>query len=1345
MSVLNKNTINSTSMSLRDALLQKNLKPIYPQFLNQLPSPKIGEPVLDLSINADTNQIPFGLPLEEEGIFNMEIQTLENKFKNTDSTRNDLTNIENIARTKSTWTSIDYPIDMAYPRSSNEDVTKYGIKAKTDESKTREISTLKNLYLDTSKQIDMGDYVDLPNQVTKNNTNYLDWFNSLSSNSALDTVGSLLSGQGVGIGANGGLIDNFDIRTTLAGRVLGATGILNDTNLGIIGGQQLARSLANNTAFNIEQNLIGKLNIQENTLSLIKDGSLVGLRPNYQITVQESTLGSVLDTTSRILGFSIPRSYLSDSGSIFQSESGDVNDIDRINSMILNTGSGQVTALIANVNASLIGTSASGFDSPENSPFRSGYAAPYKNNKGEEAISGDYQYAYSLAGNLLESSDGIIPNISYQREKMTLDSGFGTPESNYLSPGYSESTIKQKGFTWGTTSLDLPNFVDGYSPMTGPKKSLLVKTQELFNSTGMMSIISREGDMNKIAEQIQTAVVGGGISKGNAVMQAHVYTQDGVWDGVKNRFAENTYCRSWTTSKRYDTVNKMVRSRGLYGEGELPYRFNTEGSVLDDNGFPKIAPYRTDKKEDPKKFMFSIENLAWNDRYVNLLPSEQGPGDLTTGKKGRIMWFPPYEINFTENNTVNLESTQFIGRGEPLYTYNNTERTGTLSFKVIVDHASYINSFSSSNGSVVDDHYVASYIAGCVEPSGYFGDKLTSSDIQSIEHEYLPTPQKKVVNSENAPEPFAVYFPNDNANLVDTYENGLSGSTSADKIDYTVYQSGYGIGAYRSNFTPGITESWYDGYNFGLNAGVTENGGDVITLEGVQYDGWLDPNLFPALNTYLLTKCPHCVVTVSGYASKQGSTQYNENLAVARANYIITILKGVLFTGMTQEEKNKRFKVGKTGEITSSKCIKNDTITTDPITGQKITVPPRTDAISCKRDRKAVVSFKFDASLVTPDILPPSPSYQSVNKTINSKIKNRFYNEQIYFDKLKREDNFVFDKFRERIKYFHPAFHSTTPEGLNSRLTFLLQCTRQGPTLEDSGANNLAFGRAPVCILRIGDFYNTKIMMDSVNIDYDPLVWDLNPEGIGVQPMIANVNISFKFIGGSSLRGPISKLQNALSFNYFANTQVYDPRADYISRNRPTEVKSIDPVTKLPVIGPVTETESGYYLNNGFSGNMNENSEFNNTTTTVTTQVEADILILPSGTETVITPETISVSSVFTAPKLTGLSVSESNIVKDNSNWNIAVKLLTDVTNSSENDSDYLSSDGNVYSFKITSIDGSNVFQKKITKADILSGLNKLSSESNFSVPFTSNKAGNVVLSLLSNNKVINKINVKLT
>ena len=55
----------------------------------------------------------------------------------------------------------------------------------------------------------------------------------------------------------------------------------------------------------------------------------------------------------------------------------------------------------------------------------------------------------------------------------------------------------------------------------------------------------------------------------------------------------------------------------------------------------------------------------------------------------------------------------------------------------------------------------------------------------------------------------------------------------------------------------------------------------------------------------------------------------------------------------------------------------------------------------------------------------------------------------------------------------------------------------------------------------------------------------INTEGIGIQPMMANITIGFKFLGGSDLSGPISRLQNAVSYNFFANTSVYDRHADY--------------------------------------------------------------------------------------------------------------------------------------------------------------------------------------------------------
>lgn len=177
----------------------------------------------------------------------------------------------------------------------------------------------------------------------------------------------------------------------------------------------------------------------------------------------------------------------------------------------------------------------------------------------------------------------------------------------------------------------------------------------------------------------------------------------------------------------------------------------------------------------------------------------------------------------------------------------------------------------------------------------------------------------------------------------------------------------------------------------------------------------------------------------------------------------------------------------------------------------------------------------------------------------------RYDQEYYFFKSLEKKDKIVYDKLMDKIKYFDPAFHSMTPEGFNARLTFLNQCTRQGNTISisdknttDAGAvdrsvktaNNLAFGRPPYCVLRLGDFYNQMIVINSINIDYsvsDGIQWDMNTEGIGMQPLLARVNISFNFIGGSDMAGPVRRLQNAMTFNYYANARYYDNRADRMS------------------------------------------------------------------------------------------------------------------------------------------------------------------------------------------------------
>jgi hypothetical protein len=193
-------------------------------------------------------------------------------------------------------------------------------------------------------------------------------------------------------------------------------------------------------------------------------------------------------------------------------------------------------------------------------------------------------------------------------------------------------------------------------------------------------------------------------------------------------------------------------------------------------------------------------------------------------------------------------------------------------------------------------------------------------------------------------------------------------------------------------------------------------------------------------------------------------------------------------------------------------------------------------------------------------------------KGASKKLLRYLLNECDYFEVLKAENPFIYDSIKEKIKYFQPAFHSTTPEGLNSRLTFLQQCMRPGETIPTIGTNgeklyndalNTSFGAPPIMVLRIGDFYNTKIVPTSLSFTYDK-TFDMNPEGIGFQPMIVDVNLSFNFVGGSGLAAPIDTLQNALSFNYYANTEMYDERAEATEDTSKLDKQIIQALTQNP-------------------------------------------------------------------------------------------------------------------------------------------------------------------------------------
>jgi hypothetical protein len=803
---------------------------------------------------------------------------------------------------------------------------------------------------------------------------YLDKYNLGSEETGkiktFNAIGSILNGTGLGYDGSG-FEDTFDVRSSLMGRVLSATGVINDTPLGMIANKELMNAMINRVMFNTQRETLGRINIDP--INAIKGGDII--RPDYSITIGHNFGTKALETLEDLTGINLPFSQLSPDASI--SKKG------YSQALIKNTGKGQVNELFFNLNQNKFGP--------------------------------DYK-------------DERIKKISLEDKK-----------------DYKEISDNFTGL------VDSDSEYDNISPKLD---SLLSKTQFLFFKDRNFAPLNKAKGMEVPKSEISNTTALGGthyMSKGSGVLNESALR--GVPDENGNIFG-----RVFTKDNQYSHVKNLQKNSGLL------YKDSADDSVLDSNGFIKVAPDKNDflegKEGSVKNFMFSIENLAWHgsDAYGDLSESEKGVGDLINGTKGRVMWFPPYDLSFAEVTSVNWESTQFIGRGEPIYTYNNTERVGSLDFKVIMDYPSYMEDLK---GLASDDLFKA--IAAGVSDVDYDDFKnLALNEKRDIEVKTVVKPQTIMDSGQTEPLEFELYydFENDDA-----------------------YQA------------------------YGPNDYTTQ----------------VENSFFTDLADKLIKECPACTITIKGF-SDHDEVPYRAFQRAATFKYALKTSGGGLL-----ENKIKTYPDMDGENITG--CLGNE-------------FPSDSD---CKRKaRKVHVSFEYDPTQNEVNDKNVVPQVQNPERDLNNSLKKKFINEALYFEKLSKENPLVYESISESIKHFHPAFHSVTPEGFNSRLNFLHQCTRQGPTKSDTKASNLAFGRPPVCILRLGDFYHTKIVIDSVNLTFEDHQWDLNPEGAGVQPMIAKVSLSFKFIGGSSLKGPINKLQNAISNNFFANNEVFNDKADRI-------------------------------------------------------------------------------------------------------------------------------------------------------------------------------------------------------
>ena len=706
--------------------------------------------------------------------------------------------------------------------------------------------------------------------------------------------------------------------------------------------------------------------------------------------------------------------------------------------------------------------------------------------------------------------------------------------------------------------------------------SLLDNTQKIIDSASDLSGIARLQHVGNAISQISKVFHDGTkeITKGSSVFK------------IESEFGDTgvEYCRVFTKDTPYLSNSDLLSSDGMVTENR---KFSY--SVLDKTYNLNIAPYRDQdssniKDGEVKKYMFSIENLSWRTSNkkgftVQDLPAcERGPNG------GRIMWFPPYDIKVSEQNSVNWKSNEFLGRPEPIYTYNNTTRNGSLSWKIIVDHPSIMNAIVDKELANLKDNQrindiVDSFFAGCRKydiyelalrfPSFTYKDiydiVINSEDTINLTEEYQDIPRYRTFETEPVLETYTPTMQPEDWEIEFFFHNDIPGPQN--KVDVEANQpydtsiANY-IGLKNTYLSKNPTEEG----KTQVNTFFTEN--LEKTLEKT--------NAFAKKIGKIIKNGGRVEMTLRGSASSPNTPEYNIALSKRRADSI----KDYLLSLKTEEGKplsdfsdKIKINVETFGEDivvqTNSGALYN---CQEPLTGDSKIYSIQ--AMACRRAK--IFDFKEEGFLprVPDDFVPETKTElesvervlttgQTVTTTYSSSLERKkevakivvrkLLTECDYFNMMREETPMVYDGIKEKFKYFHPSFHSITPEGLNSRLTFLQQCIRPGDTIpvigddgkpKESDAINTAFGAPPICVLRIGDFYHTKIAINQISINYEPLIFDLNPEGIGVQPMIADINMSFYFIGGQGIKEPVSKLQNALSFNFYANTEVYDERAD---------------------------------------------------------------------------------------------------------------------------------------------------------------------------------------------------------
>ena len=691
----------------------------------------------------------------------------------------------------------------------------------------------------------------------------------------------------------------------------------------------------------------------------------------------------------------------------------------------------------------------------------------------------------TFEGKRISSIDFGLKGKATYDSTANVDGGFLWSSSKTLG-----NAGKRAGLSGGTRTQDpeyriIENVIQGHASQTlltstnndfVRDNSLLVKTQQLIDAADKVEGLRKLKHAGNAINQISKVFHDGYkiMTKGSQVM---TFTDSNLNPiGIE-------YCRVFTKDTPYYTFNDLQKTTARVDGGETDGNIRKSTySVLDSTYNLNIAPWRGDSSTNilnpgrdnakVKKYMFSIENLAWASSkrkgftYNDLPVCERGPNG------GRVMWFPPYGLTFSDSAQANFHSNSFLGRPEPIYTYKDTSRTGQISWKILVDHPSITNLLVDKVYKNLDDKklnkVLDSFFSGCKKydlyeltaaynffPTDFFFEVQTyleggGVEIHELERTIIeniptvvpnPTPPKQNFDSSKYEGKYGFYYEND-------YPDPNTTQTTTNTNYQTLYD------AYiqqKDTYLALANPNKVEGVNKMFGA-IEWNWTKVNELMTELYSGMTDGNI------------DTCIIYLDGTTSASASDAYNKKLAQRRVNNVINMFKTYSFDGTNTFNElytngRLQFKTEYLGENSTATVIGEDYTATFDCDSEALQPPPTDswysdNAMGCRRvgirkiqttdkpndtqpnNQETIVyveSAKTITDTVTLQIPPTERKQQKPYDKIAKKFIRYMLNECDYFDLIKGEDPLFYDNVRQKLQHFHPVFHSMTPEGLNAR------------------------------------------------------------------------------------------------------------------------------------------------------------------------------------------------------------------------------------------------------------------------------------------------------------------------